>query len=332
MHIAHRGQKESRNLQLLRKQLVTGAQTSLAAGQRLSRSGPGRGGCGRSPGDGFGSALGAAGLLLTGGRSARFMNDANNHATRVGKPQVRTADGLQPPSRATHMGIAIRGVGASLALLAGVALVAGCGGAGPAASVARRTPAEVALSVTPASDRSPGPPSTPEAAGPSDATAAATPNIVTPSSTVSSIAPPAATGTSAPPTPTAIATLPPPGAPLRSIAVGEWAFDYRLVGNSCGTTPDAPSLAVTQKIEEVSGTDGYISDGEQVRVYGFNGGASLGLLTFHWPTLSYQVPLNEPGGVRTEVTHTFADAHSGSSKVVEVYTQGAGACELTYAG
>ena len=259
------------------------------------------------------------------------MNDANNHATRVGEPRVRTADELQPPSRATHMGIAIRGVGASLALLAGVALL-GCGGAGPAASVARRTPAEVALSVTPASDRSPGPASTPEAAGSSDATAASSPNTATPSSTVSSIAPPAATGTSAPPTPTAIATLPPPGVPLRSIAVGEWAFDYRLVGNSCGTTPDATSLAVTQKIEEVSGNDGYISDGERVRVYGFNGGASLGLLTFHWPTLSYQVPLNEPGGVRTEVTHTFTDAHSGSSKVVEVYTQGAGVCESTYTG
>ena len=254
------------------------------------------------------------------------MNDANNHATRVGEPRVRTDDGLQPPSRAAHMGIAIRGVGASLALLAGVALVAGCGGAGPAALNNGGSPT-VRASAIPGAAASPGAERTPATTETRVATATPTAEAPAPS-----ITQPTAARTVPASGPTATATLPPPGAPLRSIAVGEWAFDYRLVGNSCGTTPDATSLAVTQKIEEASGNDGYISDGERVRVYGFNGGASLGLLTFHWPTLSYQVPLNEPGGVRTEVTHTFTDAHSGSSKVVEVYTQGAGVCELTYTG
>ena len=262
------------------------------------------------------------------------MNDANKHATRVGEPRRRTDDGLQLSNRATHMGIAIRAVGASLALLAGVALL-GCGGSKPAALNNGGGPT-VRASAIPSAPASPGDGHTPAATETRVATATPTaeahaPPTTQPTATETATATATATET-IPPTPTATATLPPAGAPLRSIAVGEWAFDYRLVGNSCGTTPDAPFLAVTQEIEEVSVNDGYISDGEQVRIYGFDGGASLGLLTFHWPTLSYQVPLNEPGGVRTEVTHTFTDAHSGSSKVVEVYTRGAGACELTYTG
>ena len=83
-------------------------------------------------------------------------------------------------------------------------------------------------------------------------------------------------------------------------------------------------------IEEVTGTDGYISDGETVRLYGFNGGPSLGTTTLRWPAISYQVPLYEPGGIRTEVTHTYLGAQAGHSKVVEVYASGAGTCELTY--
>ena len=125
-------------------------------------------------------------------------------------------------------------------------------------------------------------------------------------------------------------TLTAPAGPSRSIAVGERSFDYYLTGDTCGVVPAATYLPATQKIEEVSGNDGYISDGEQVRVYGFNGGGSIGLLTFHWPALSYQAPLNEPGGLRVEVTHTFSDGRLANSKVVEVYTSGNGTCTLTY--
>ena len=251
------------------------------------------------------------------------MNDANNHATRVGEPRVRTDDGLQPPSGAARVGIAIRGVGASLALLAGVVLL-GCGGPKPAALNNGGSPT-VRASAIPGAAASPGAERTPATTETRVATATPTAEAPAPS-----ITQPTAARTV--PTPTATAALPPPGAPLRSIAVGEWAFDYRLVGNSCGTTPDATSLAVTQKIEEVSGNDGYISDGEQVRVYGFNGGPSIGLLTFRWPALSFQVPLNEPDGIRVEVTHTFADARTGTSRVVEVYRRGTATCELTYSG
>lgn len=120
--------------------------------------------------------------------------------------------------------------------------------------------------------------------------------------------------------------------PPRSIAVGEWVFDYSLTGNTCLDVPSHTMLSVTQKLEEVSANDGYVSDGEQVRVYGFNGGPSIGLLTFRWPALSFQVPLNEPDGIRVEVTHTFADARTGTSRVVEVYRRGTATCELTYSG
>lgn len=122
------------------------------------------------------------------------------------------------------------------------------------------------------------------------------------------------------------------GAPARAIGAGEWTYDYLLVGNTCAADTARTRLPVTQVLQEVTSSDGYISDGEPVRVYGFNGGASLGTITFRWPVLSYQVPLNEPGGIRTEVTHTYFDARSGSSKVVEVYARGTGTCELTYDG
>lgn len=214
----------------------------------------------------------------------------------------------------------------SIAVLAGLALSAACGGAS-------RQDAYV----------SPSLPATATGAGGTATPSATTPTAVTEKTVVATAtgaAEPTATFT-APPTPprtsppaaaTATPTSPAIVVPPRSFAVGEWVFDYSLTGNTCLNVPSDTMLSVTQKLEEVSGNDGYVSDGEQVRVYGFNGGPSVGLLTFRWPALSFQVPLNEPDGIRVEVTHTFADVRTGTSRVVEVYRRGTATCELTYSG
>lgn len=215
----------------------------------------------------------------------------------------------------------------SVAVLAGLALSSGCRGAnGPDADTGA-SPASTLTTTSAEATASPTP--SPTAAAKETVEATAT-GAAKPAATLT--APPTPTRTSPPtaatPTPTSPAIVVPP----RSIAVGEWVFDYSLTGNTCLNLPSDPALSVTQKLEEVSGDDGYIGDGEQVRVYGFNGGPSIGLLTFRWPSLSFQVPLNEPDGIRVEVTHTFADARSGTSRVVEVYRLGTGTCELTYSG
>lgn len=206
-----------------------------------------------------------------------------------------------------------------MALSAALALLSACGGSGPAASGASMTPATRAIGAT--------------ATVVSTATGGSSPTLTPTVAPVLTPSPsPAGTPATSPAAPTVTPTVSATAAPPRSIAVGEWSFDYYLTSNTCASAPDSTHLPVTQAVEEVNGNDGFISDGEQVRVYDFNGGASLGLLTFHWPTLSYQVPLNEPGGVRVEVTHTFADARTGSSKVVEVYKTSTGTCERTYGG
>lgn len=230
---------------------------------------------------------------------------------------------MRRPWGAPAAGTACLGQGVLLALLVGVSL-AGCGGTTPAATVVGRSPT-VRSESPPGVDASPSKEATPATMGPDAATATSTAPPATPS-----IAQPTAAQPKPVTGPTTTATLPAPDAPQHSIAAGQWSFDYRLTSNSCQTPPLTTTLAVTQQLEEVSAKDGYIADGELVRVYDFNGGASLGVLTFHWPTLSYQAPLNEPGGVRTEVRHTFTDARTGSSIVVEVYKEGTGTCELTY--
>ena len=221
----------------------------------------------------------------------------------------------------------IFGLRSILAIVVGFALISG--GCGSESAEVGAISQSVAAGLTPtASIATPGPTSS---LIPDSRATASIANATNVERAGSSTPAPGPTSTASPGTPTATSTPRPPVDEPQSVAAGKWAFEYHLTANTCGGSPDVTYLPVTQEFEEVAGADGIISDGEQVRIYDFNGGASLGLLTFHWPMLSYQVPLNEPGGIRTEVTHTFADAHSGSSKVVEVYSQGSGTCELTYA-
>lgn len=185
----------------------------------------------------------------------------------------------------------------------------------PTEEPATRTPTPGATRTPSATPRSTG---TPGSNGPTATRPASTP-------TTAGVATPVpATATPVPPT----ATRTQPSIPANSIVAGEWQYSFRVTGNSCGSGANiGDTFAFSLFLQEVEGSDGYITDGEVVDV--FLGDEYVGEYDFSYPIWNISIISFEAEADEIYLDNVYTGPSNGFSTREDFYTVDGVECSIT---
>jgi hypothetical protein len=118
--------------------------------------------------------------------------------------------------------------------------------------------------------------------------------------------------------------------PANSIAVGEWSYLFVVTYNECGASDPyvGQQFEFKYRYDEIgTPTDGYLTDGEAVRVTHI-GGTYVANHTFTYPQFRFQYDLSDGYAI---VDNVFDTAHHGIAGYIESHTLSDGSVCSIYA-